>query len=94
MRIELKNHALTADIDVKKEWPMLWHTNAEDEKVNDFSMAPGKIHLELSGDVTLDTGSLKMTDCMNLMRVIAKLDTIHAEKVRRSICEEIRKEVS
>ena len=94
MKIEFKNQKLKADIDVKKEWPLLWHRDENEKKVSDLSMEPGKIHLEMSGDVTLDTGSLKLTDVMSLIRVIAKLDRIHSERIRQAICEEMRKDVA
>ena len=88
MKIELKNQQFTADINVDKEWPMLWHTNEEGEQENDLSMKPCKIHLEFSGDVALDTGSLRITSCMNLMRAVERLDKIHAEKFRQKLCKE------
>lgn len=88
MKIELKNQQFTTDINVDKEWPILWHTNEEGKQENDLSMKPCKIHLEFSGDVTLDTGSLRMTSCMNLMRAVERLDQIHAEKFRQKLCKE------
>ena len=91
MKFELKNQQLTADIDVKKTWPMLWHKDEEGKKTDDLSMDPCQIHLEFSGDITLDTGSLKMTDCMSLMRIIDKLDKIHADKIHKMICQEVQK---
>lgn len=90
MKIELKNQQFTADINVDKEWPMLWHTNEEGKQENDLSMKPCKIHLEFSGDIALDTGSLKITDCMSLMRVIEKLDKIYEKKTHQKLYQEVR----
>jgi hypothetical protein len=86
MKIELKNQKLEADIDIAKQYPLVWHCDENGAKVEDLSISPVQIHLEFAGDISLETGSLKLTDCMSLVKVIQELD----KKYRQNICKEVK----
>lgn len=91
MIIELKNQKLSADIDVQKEWPMMWHTE-NDKKVNDLSMSKGKIQFELAGDIKIDTGDLTAESILNFFKVKSELNDIHSKRYQDAIMRRISQE--
>lgn len=88
MQVELKNQKLEVDVDVAKTWALLWHKDDEGNKVDDFSIDPGTIHIELSGDLKIDTGSLRATSILNFFKVKSKLDDIHTKRYLKAISQE------
>lgn len=91
MIIELNNQKLNVDIDVQKEWPIIWHTE-KDKKVNDLSMAKGKIQFELAGDIRIDTGSLTAKSILNFFKVKSELNDIHSKRYQDAIMRRISQE--
>jgi hypothetical protein len=62
------------DFDIREKYPLIWHTDSDGKQVDELYVTPVKGSVELSCDIIVDTGSLKITDCLRLMRVIDKLD--------------------
>lgn len=74
MKLEFTNQKGVLEFDIQKKYPLVW-TETEDGKcVDEFYINPVKGQIELSGDIMIDTGDLKIADCLRLMRIIEKLD--------------------
>lgn len=74
MRLEFINQKVKFDFDVREEYPVIWHRNLDGEQINDLSISPVKGSVEITGDVIIDTGDLKITDCLRLAKAIQALD--------------------
>lgn len=85
MRLEFTNQKGIVDFDIHKKYPLVWHETEDGKVVDEFSVNPVKGQIEISGDIIIDTGDLKITDCLRLMRVIEKLDEIEDTKRRAAL---------
>ena len=74
MKIEFTNQKGTLNFDIQKKYPLKWHTDENGKQIDEFYITPVKGSVELSGDIIIDTGDLKIADCLRLMRAIEKLD--------------------
>ena len=79
MKLEFLNQKCKLDFDIQKEYPMIWH-KVDEKKVNELSISPVKGSIEISGDVIVDTGDLKIADCLRLAKAIHTLDEIVHKK--------------
>ena len=85
MRIEAPNQKAILDFDIRKKYPLIWTETEDSKHVDEFYVNPVKGQVELSCDILIDTGDLKITDCLRLMRAIEKLDEIEDTKRRAAL---------
>lgn len=74
MKLEFVNQKGILEFDIQKKYPLVWTETKNGKHVDEFYINPIKGQIELSGDIIVDTGDLKIADCLRLMRVIEKLD--------------------
>ena len=74
MRIEALDQKAVLEFDVQKKYPLVWTETEDGKHVDEFYINPVKGSIELSGDIIIDTGDLRIADCLRLMRAIEKLD--------------------
>ena len=92
MRFEFLNQKGVLNFDIQKKYPLIWHEDENGKHVDEFSITPVKGKIELSADIIIDTGDLKATDILELMRTYEKLDSILSEKRCEKLCKEAREE--
>ena len=73
MKIEMPKQSLHLDINVREDYPVMWHTDAKGDHVNDLTITPVKGTIDITCDVELDTGDLKVTDVLSVMKAFTKL---------------------
>lgn len=74
MKIEFTNQKGILNFDTQRKYPLVWTETEDGKHVDEFYINPVKGSVELSGDIIIDTGDLKIADCLRLMRAIEKLD--------------------
>ena len=84
MKIECPNQKAVLEFDIQKKYPLVWTETEDGKHVDEFYINPVKGQIELSADITIDTGDLRIADCLRLMRVIEKLDKKEHIGERRS----------
>jgi len=91
MKLEFLNQKGTLDFNIQKKYPLIWTEKEDGKHVDEFYVNPVEGQIEISGDVIIDTGDLKITDCLRLAKAIQKLDEIARKKrMEGKICEEVR----
>jgi len=86
MKLEFLNQKGTFSFDIQKKYPLVWTETEESKVVDEFYVNPVKGEIEISGDIIVDTGDLKVTDVFRLMRAIGKLDKIaHLNERREAV---------
>ena len=84
MKIEALNQKAVLEFDIQKKYPLVWTETEDGKHVDEFYVDPVKGSVELSCDILVDTGDLRIADCLRLMRVIEKLDKKEHAGERRS----------
>lgn len=82
MKIEMPKQNLHVEFDVQKDCPVIWHTDEEGNRVDDLTITPVKGSIDITCDIELDTGDLKVTDILSVMRSFSKM--------QRAICKKSR----
>ena len=93
MKFELKNQEINFDIDIKDRYPLLWHYNDKDEKVNDLSVEPCHAVGSIKGNLTVQVDA-DLEEFFELFRTIGKLHAVHIKKIQERLRKEICQEVS
>lgn len=84
MKIEFTDQKGVLNFDIQRKYPLVWTETEDGKHVDEFYINPVKGSVELSGDIIIDTGDLKIADCLRLMRAIEKLDKKEHAGERRS----------
>ena len=79
MKIEIPKQNLHVEFDVQKDYDILWHEDENGKKVGDLTITPVKGSIDITCDIELDTGDLKVTDVLSVMRSFSKM--------QRAICK-------
>lgn len=74
MKIEFTDQKGVLNFDVQRKYPLAWTETEDGKHVDEFYINPVKGSVEISVDILVDTGDLKIADCLRLMRAIEKLD--------------------
>lgn len=74
MRLEFTNQKGVLDFNIEKKYPLAWHTDEKGKVVDEFYINPVKGQIELSGDIIIDTGHLKIADVLRLAKAIHAMD--------------------
>lgn len=82
MKIEMPKQNLHLDVDITKDYNILWHTDEEGNRVDDLTITPVKGSIDITCDIELDTGDLKVTDILNVMRTFSKVQRAIHKKSR------------
>lgn len=80
MKIEFLDQKGVINVDIQKKYPLVWHETEDGKVVDEFYISPVKGEIEITGDIIVDTGNLKITDCLRLARAIQTLDRINRNK--------------
>jgi len=89
MRLEFLNQKGTLDFDIQKKYPLVWTETKEGKHVDEFYINPVKGQIELSGDIIIDTGDLKIADVLHLAKAIRTLDKIGHKSAHEGICRTV-----
>lgn len=89
MRIECPNQKAVLDFDIQKKYPLVWTEREDGKHVDEFYIKPVKGTIEITADITIDTGDLKITDCLRLMKAIHTLDKIARKKAAGGIMQAV-----
>ena len=91
MKFEFLNQKGMLDFNVQKKYPLIWTEKEDGKHVDEFYINPVKGQIEISGDVTIDTGDLPIAAVLRLAKAIHTLDKIIRKKqMNGKICQEIR----
>ena len=82
MRLEFTNQKGVLDFDIQKKYPLVWTETENGKHVDEFYVNPIKGSIEISGDIIVDTGDLRIADCLRLVKAIHTLDRIAHKKAR------------
>lgn len=82
MKIEMPKQNLHLDVDITKDYDILWHRDEDGKKVNDLTITPVKGSIDITCDIELDTGDLKVTDVLSVMRSFSKMQRAIHKKSR------------
>ena len=82
MKIEMPKQNLHLDVDITKDYDILWHTDENGKKVGDLTITPVKGSIDITCDIELDTGDLKVTDILSVMRAFSKVQRAIRKKSR------------
>lgn len=82
MKIEMPKQNLHLDVDITKDYNILWHTDEDGNRVDDLTITPVKGSIDITCDIELDTGDLKVTDILDVMRAFSKIQRAIRKKSR------------
>ena len=81
MRIECPNQKAVLEFDIQKKYPLVWTETEDGKHVDEFYIDPVKGQIEIFAEnIVIDTGDLKIKDCLRLMKAIHELDEIEDKK--------------